>query len=138
MVLWVSRVNAVKVAIQAHRIWIRGKAPFRGAQQHSDVCGVDLYDPRWNAAGFHGFIDGGKDNVAVARDVDDYAAPGKIGDDLIFALRLRSRSCVKAPERRDACQAGGKPKGEPLMIAMIRHSYIVRPESLEPIPGIMS
>jgi len=102
------------------------------------VCSVDFYDARWNAAGFHGFIDSGKDNVAVARDVNDYAASCKIGDDLVFGpLRLRSRSCVKAPECRDACKAAGKPKGEPQMIAMIGHTYIVRPESLEPIPGIM-
>ncbi len=99
---------------------------------------VDLYHARWDTAGFHGFIDGGKNNVAVARDVNDDAAAGKIGDDLIFRrLRLCSRPRVQARDRRNECETASKPGGTPRMIVMIHSSYIVRPDAIEPIPGIM-
>jgi hypothetical protein len=47
--------------------------------------GVDARDARRNGVRFDGLVNGGKNND-VARDVDNHAAAGKVGDDFIVAI----------------------------------------------------
>jgi hypothetical protein len=130
-------VNALEVAIQAHWIGIRRKPPFRRAQQDGDMRRVDLHHARWNATGFHGFIDGGKNNVPVSRDVNNHAAPGEIGDNLVFGtLCLCGSPSAKAGACRKNCEAAGKPNGNAPMSVISHSTYIVRPDAVEPIPAI--
>jgi hypothetical protein len=51
---------------------------------------IRFHDARRDATQFHGFVDGGKNDVAILRDVNDHSATSEVGDDLIFGrLRLR-------------------------------------------------
>ena len=69
--------------------------------------GIGFYYPRRNSAGFDRLIDGGENNVAVARHMDDYAASGKVGDDFIFRrLILRGNGRIPAQKhQRENCAA---------------------------------
>jgi len=99
---------------------------------------IEFHHARRDTAGLYRFIDGGENNVAVPRDMNDYAAAGKICDDLVLGrLRLRGCACVQAHRGRKECKAASKPKGMPQMIVPIHYSYIVRPEAIKAIPGII-
>ena len=99
---------------------------------------IEFHHAGRDTAGLYRFIDGGENNVAVPRDMNDYAAAGKICDDLVLGrLRLRRRAWVQPHRGHKECKAAGKPKEIPQMIVSIHYSYIVRPEAIKAIPGII-
>src|SRR6267142_3882012 len=96
LVLGVASMEALEVAIQPHGIRISREAPLRSTKQHRNVGRIGFYYARRNSSGLNRLIYRRENNVAVARDMDDYAASGKVGDDFILG-RLILRGNRRMP-----------------------------------------
>src|SRR5882757_2889265 len=99
LILRVASMHALEIAIEPDRIRISWHTPFRSTKQHGDVGGIGFHDARRNSSGLDGFVDRGENNVAVACDMNDYAASGKVGDDFVLR-RLILRGNGRMPAQR--------------------------------------
>jgi len=100
-----SGVNSAKVgdvAVEPNGPRLRGDLPFGRAKENADVAVINRGDSRRHGFGFERMIDGREHNGVVG-NVNDGAAAGEVGDDLVFLGISKSAGRERGHEnQRDA------------------------------------